>query len=206
MKSDYSTKAAESSRPYSRVVLDQGTPQWLAWRHNGIGASDAPVILGESPYKTADQLFDEKVGVVRDGGQNAAMARGTYLEPAARTAYCSALSRKVASACLQSTNHDWLRASVDGISDCGAFLVEIKCGLSAYRKTAQTRRPPDYYHGQLQHALAVTGLDEIDFWCYWPGCNSVHVTVKRDEPYIKKLLAAEEEFWRRVQGTRGATS
>ena len=40
---------------------------------------------------------------------------------------------------------------------------------SFVRATSQTRSAPDYYYGQLQHILAVTGLDSLDFWCYWPG-------------------------------------
>jgi len=32
------------------VDLEQGTPQWLAWRRAGIGASEAPVIMGLSPW------------------------------------------------------------------------------------------------------------------------------------------------------------
>lgn len=35
--------------------------EWLEWRKNGIGGSDAAVILGISPWKTPLQLYGEKV-------------------------------------------------------------------------------------------------------------------------------------------------
>jgi len=31
--------------------LEQNTPEWLRWRMEGIGSSDAPVIMGEGAFK-----------------------------------------------------------------------------------------------------------------------------------------------------------
>lgn len=39
--------------------LVQGAPDWLAYRLNHDNASDAPVVMGVSPYKTRSQLLDE---------------------------------------------------------------------------------------------------------------------------------------------------
>lgn len=89
-------------------------------------------------------------------------------------------------------------ARVDGLSAGGSAVVEIKCGNSVYRKTSASGRVPDYYYGQLQHALAVTGLTSIDFWCYLPNCPEVLVTVDRNDDYIKRLLEAEYNFWQQV--------
>jgi putative phage-type endonuclease len=129
---------------------------------------------------------------------NESMARGTQLEPEARLAYISYSGRQVQPACLQSKHYEWLRASVDGITPGFDALVEIKCGESAYRRTAESHRPPDYYYGQLQHILALTGLPVIDFWCYLPGLPAVCVPVKRDDAYIERLLWAEYQFWTEV--------
>src|SRR5690606_2655687 len=38
--------------PMVLVDLEQGSPEWLAWRAEGIGASDAATIMGENPYQT----------------------------------------------------------------------------------------------------------------------------------------------------------
>jgi putative phage-type endonuclease len=42
------------------VDHDQGRGEWLAWRHGGIGASDAPALMGENPWKSERRLFAEK--------------------------------------------------------------------------------------------------------------------------------------------------
>jgi len=190
---------------YTIVNLEQGTPAWLAWRGQGIGASDAPTIMGENPWKSAAQLLKEKCEG-KSGGPNAAMARGTALEPEARKRYESRSGVCVVPACLQSVKHEWLRASVDGLCVKGSAVVEIKCGESVYRNSSMTRKVPDYYVGQLQHILAVTDLPSIDFWCYLPGRPEVHLKMSRDDGYIQRLLEAEALFWQQIVTQRGAGS
>lgn len=187
---------------FTIVQLKQGTREWLEWRHQGIGASDAPTIMGENPWKSARDLLQEKCGPVRRSVQNEAMARGTRLEPEARRRYVAKTGNSVRPACLQSSRHAWLRASVDGIVSNGTAIVEIKCGESVYRTTSQSRCVPDYYYGQLQHILAVTGLTSLDFWCYLPGRPELLVPVARDDKYIKHLIAAELGFWNSVERAR----
>jgi putative phage-type endonuclease len=182
---------------YTIVNLQQGTSAWSAWRSQGIGASDAPAIMGENPWKSAAQLLQQKCGVT-ENGSNAAMDRGTELEPVARRAYEIKVGVQVVPACLQSVRFEWLRASVDGLAADGSAIVEIKCGESVYRNTALSRKVPKYYVGQLQHILAVTGLPSIDFWCYLPNRPEVHLQVPRDNSYIDRMLDAETLFWQQV--------
>jgi DNA polymerase-3 subunit epsilon len=218
--------------PYTIVPLEQGSLTWLEWRAQGIGASDAPIVMGESLFKSAEELLREKRAsfkqdlvrdfgpnstikqdlvrdfgqnstveqdLVRDFGQKSAMALGTELEPVARRLYIAKTGREVYPACLQSTRYEWLRASLDGLAINHDAVVEIKCGRSAYRIAAQTRSVPKYYYGQVQHILAVTGLDSLDFWCYWPGYPPLLIPVPRDDSYIERLLNTEREFWTQVQ-------
>src|SRR3989338_9214976 len=175
-RSPYTLSQTKTSK-FTFVALEQGTSEWREWRHKGIGASDAPIIMGENPWKSASELLREKRGPARDGSQNAAMARGTQLEPEARRRYIVRTGTNFRPACLQSGLHTWLRASVDGISADGSAIVEIKCGESVYRKTSQNRSVPDYYYGQLQHILAITGFATLDFWCYLPRCPELLVPV-----------------------------
>ena len=184
---------------FTIVAHEQGSAAWREWRHKGIGASDASTIMGENRFKSAAELLQEKHGPARDFGQNAAMARGTELEPEARQLYIAKTGRDVRPACLQSTRYDWLRASLDGLAINYDAVVEVKCGQSAYPTASQTHSVPDYYYGQMQHILAVTSLDSLDFWCYWPGYTPVLIPVPRNVSYIERLLKTELEFWNHVQ-------
>lgn len=183
---------------FSYVNLEQGTQSWLDWRFEGIGASDAPAIMGENPWKSRTKLMREK----RERKKvklNAAMRRGTELEPVARERYENKFGLKVSPACLQSNQHPWMRASVDGISACGNTVIEIKCGEGAYWVSSATGQVPDYYMGQLQHILSVTGLSAIDYWCFVPDKQEILIRVERDEAYIQRLIALEKAFWDEFQ-------
>jgi putative phage-type endonuclease len=187
---------------YTIVELEQGTDVWLQWRSQGIGASDAPAIMRENPWKRPAQLLQEKCGETRRFVPNAAMVRGVELEPEARRSYEQHVGVCVAPACLQSARFDWLRASVDGLAVDGSMVVEIKCGESVYSKSAASRKVPGYYFGQLQHILAVTDLPAIDFWCYLPDRPVVHLCVARDDAYIERLLDIEQAFWQQITAQR----
>jgi putative phage-type endonuclease len=185
--------------PFTIVAHEQGTRAWHLWRRDGIGASDAATIMGESPFKNSNELLREKRGAVLSTSPNAAMARGMALEPEARRHYNAHTGREMVPVCLQSTQYTWLRASLDGLAVDHDAVVEIKCGKTAYRTTLQTNSVPDYYYGQLQHILAVTGLESIDFWCYWPGSTPLLLAVPRDPPYIELLLEREWVFWQQLK-------
>ena len=186
------------SSAYTVINLEQGTAEWLEWRSQGIGASDAPTIMGENPWKSSARLLAEKLGTVEKFAGNAAMARGSALEPEARKRYETITGNRVSPTCLQSNEHEWQRASLDGLSADGSAVVEIKVGDSVYKKTASTRQVPRYYVGQLQHILAVTDLPHIDFFCWLPNRPEIHLCVNRDDRYIARLIVAEQEFWQQL--------
>jgi putative phage-type endonuclease len=181
---------------YFVVDLEQGSKEWIEWRHKGIGASDASTVMGQNRFQSSSNLLREKQGPVTfNFYQNDRMALGTRLEPEARSLYISTTGNGVEPVCIQSSRYEWFRASLDGLTSNGDVVVEIKCGASAYRRVSEFRAVPDYYYGQVQHILAITGLDTLDFWCYWPGSPAILLPVKRNDEYIEKLIQRESEFW-----------
>ena len=177
-----------------RDDIAQGTPAWHEWRATVIGSSDAPTIMGENPWKSAKALLEEKLGIRARFLGNAATRRGNALEPRARSIYEKLKGIGVEPAILQNKIHPWQAASVDGIDRAGTVIVEIKCGIKSYEYTAKTGSVSPYYYGQLQHILAVSGLPSIDYFCYTPGNKELFYKVLRNEPYINRLLSAEQEF------------
>lgn len=184
---------------YLVVDLKQGSQKWIEWRHNGIGASDAPVIMGQNPWKNARDLFSKKIGPPIDDGADFRMNKGTQLEPQARQNYNLKYNTDARPVCIQSKTFNWLKASIDGLSLDNRKVVEIKCGDSIYRKIKFNRTIPEYYYGQLQHILAITGLPEIDFFCHWPGNPDLLITIPRNDTYIARLINAETLFWDKVK-------
>ena len=154
--------------------------------------------MGESKWKSADTLLQEKLGAHRDFAGNARTRQGNQLEPIARGHFEAHAKILTPPAVVVSTIRPWQAASLDGLSDSGSHVVEIKCGRRAYELTAASGAAPRYYFGQLQHILAVTGLDAIHFCCFWPGRQPLFLCVNRNDEYIERLLTAELRFWQQV--------
>ncbi len=190
------------SRPYELIPLVERTPEWWAWRRGGIGSSDAPGILGDKRAKSAERLLLEKQPDAAVPPSTFAREQGVRLERAARAAYVATLGVVVEPACVQSVARPWQRASLDGLSPDGARAVEIKCGQANHQRASAKGRPPSHHYAQLQHILAVTGLPVVDYWCFLPGRPGVRIEVPRDQPYILRLLAAEEAFLARMEAKR----
>ena len=184
--------------PFNIIELDQRTEAWYVWRHDGIGASEASKIMGENRFDSADAVLHEKLGSAGNRASNFAMQRGEDCEPDALVEYKSETGYDLVSLCAESKKHPWMRASLDGITKDYSHAVEIKCGASAYRKAVQYGEIPEYYHAQLQHIMAVTGLESLDYWCWQPGCDGVLIPVRRNNAYIARLIHTEEVFWQKI--------
>jgi predicted phage-related endonuclease len=90
--------------------------------------------------------------------------------------------------------NDWAMASLDGMSDCRQYILEIKCPGEKDHALALQGKVPEYYYPQLQHALYVTGVDSI-FYYSFDGTDGVTLIVKRDEKYIEKMVEEERKFY-----------
>ena len=193
------------SNLFTIVSLQQRTQEWHEWRHNGIGATDAKSAMRKRG-KTRVKLLQAKCEPEppQDSPRSYAMDEGVRLEPKALELYIAKTGNEIKPACVQSNQYEWLRASLDGIAinsdGIVEAVVEIKCGYDVHQRTLKSGSVPSHYKAQVQHILAVTGLDSLDFWCYWPESREpeILVAVKRDEDYIKRLLVAEQEFWDEV--------
>ena len=70
--------------------------EWLQLRRNGIGGSDASVIMGKNPYRSILQLWEEKTGklLVTDNG-NEFTYWGNVMEPIIRKEFMNRTGLKV---------------------------------------------------------------------------------------------------------------
>lgn len=162
-------------------------------RRSFIGASDAPAIMGVSPWKTKYRLWQEKCGLVSCEIPSEAMERGNRLEPIARSLFEEFIGVNVQPKRFFSEKHDWMMASLDGIDDSGEIAVEIKC------PGKYCDHVPDHYMPQLQHQMFVANLKEIYYFSYVEEQEIFIELVKRNDEYIDKLIKAETEFWECVK-------
>ncbi len=172
--------------------------EWLEWRRNGIGSSDAPIIMGVSPWKTPYQLWEEKSFGVTDQVENPSMTRGKNLEEVARKEFEKEMNTIVFPKNVQHELAAWVRASLDGIDLEGNVMVEIKCPNKSDHLLALSGKIPDKYFPQLQHQMMVTGLPGMYYYSF-DGKEGISVEVERDCRYIETLWKEEQKFWDMVQ-------
>jgi len=179
-------------------MIHQNTPEWLEMRQNHIGASDAPVIMQVSPWKTPMQLWEEKLGLREGFVTNPAIERGIALEPIALAEYNAKTGNASAPCVVVHPEIPYLMASLDGLSRDGLLAVEIKCPGALDHATALDGNIPDKYYPQLQHQLAVIGHQMLHYFSY-SSDGSCLIEVQRDDEYIKDMLDKEAAFWGCVQ-------
>lgn len=179
------------------INLEQGTQDWLDWRTCGIGGSDAPVVMGVSPYDSPLGLWQLKRGSRPPQPDNPAMRRGRLMEEPARLAYEQHTGQLVVPRCAEHEQHPFIRASFDGLSMLDPLGVEIKCPGRVSHEMALQGLVPPWYWPQVQHLMLVSGYDHWHYWSY-DGKHGVLIEVARDPDYIGKLLDAEIKFWNHV--------
>jgi putative phage-type endonuclease len=181
--------------------LQQNTQEWLDWREGGIGGSEASAIMGTNPFTTVIECWQHKLHLIPPIQTNAAMQRGHDLEPDARFIFELEYGIKMPPICIIHPEHDFMRASLDGLSTDGNIVLEIKCpGLTTHREALAGKIKP-YYYTQMQHQMAVAGA-ELCYYFSYTDLPDIEPTVKmevpRDEEYIKRLTEREAIFWEYV--------
>jgi putative phage-type endonuclease len=174
--------------------MEQRTNEWLELRKTKVGASDAPIIMKTSPWKTPYQLWREKLGIADEPVSTYAMDRGNELEPIARRALEDKLGMPLQPKVMLHIERSWMMASMDAISFDERVIAEIKCPGKNDHEIALSGRVPEKYYPQLQHQMEVCGLDEAYYFSFH-GDEGVLLKIVRDEDYIRRLIIEEEKFY-----------
>lgn len=176
------------------VEILQNTTKWRSFKQTKIGASDAPVIMGDSPWKTPRDLFEEKLGLRAPSITTSYMQRGIDLEPKARECFEKMTGIYVMPKTMVSDEIEWMMASLDGIDFEGENIVEIKCPGKKDHSTALKGEIPKKYKAQLQHQMKVCELEKM-FYFSFDGEEGIVLEVERDDEYLEILIENERKFW-----------
>ena len=175
-----------------KVDHEQGSQAWLDWRKNFLTATDAAMLLGASPYTTPFKGWQRKVGQAPEQFVNQAMLRGNREEPKAREMFIQQYGLEMNPCCIESEKHTFLGASLDGISSCGQYLLEIK-------STRHSDSIPDFHICQMQHQMLCT--DGLAKKCYYVTIWENEIQVKEvmaDENWMKDYVPKALDFWKKV--------
>lgn len=165
------------------MPLLPGSPEWMAHRTNHHNASDAPAMMGCSPYKSRTQLLHErKTGVAPevDASTQRRFDDGHNFESLARPRAEEVVGDDLYPV---TGTRGKLSASLDGRTMCGKIIWEHKTINDAIRAAGSAENLPLYLRVQMEHQLHVseaekclfhasrwageTLIEEVQFW-YMP--------------------------------------
>lgn len=192
--------------------------EWLEARKNYIGGSDASAIVGMNPYKTNNDLWEEKTGKVtsKDISDKPFVKYGNDAEPLLRELFKLDFPQfnvdYVENNMFINDRFPWAHASLDGwLTDENGRkgILEIKTTeiLQSMQKEKWNQRIPDNYYIQILHYLMVTefkfAILKAQLKTVFDGVPYIqtkHYFIERSEvesdiDYLKKK---ESDFWQYI--------
>jgi putative phage-type endonuclease len=172
-------------------------------RRGGIGASEMPILLGESEWGSVLSMWAEKRGEYQKPDEDSElMELGRELEPSilrilgkrSGVRYHDTLSRKL----LRSLVHPWAIATPDSVTE-NLEPVEVKNLAHGYEEEAWSEQIPEKYRIQVHHQMLVMGAQRALFGTLVWGAKFVWEWVPRDDALIRRIVKAGSEFWKHVE-------
>lgn len=178
-----------------------GSDEWVALRRSGLGATDAAVVTGRSPFASPFDKFAEMQGTTVPKIATDAMRWGMILQPVVGRAWAEEHERKV-----RANNHTyWLEPGIYAHYDfdvVGAPVTEILEVKTASQFAARdwgepgTDQVPEAYALQCQHEIMVRpGITRCHLAVLIGGQKLQSYIIERDDEMIEDLLRIERRFY-----------
>ena len=186
--------------------LLQGSAEWHAFRRQHYTASDAPAMLGVSPYKTRAELLREKAtGIAPEvtPAQQRVFEHGHALEAAARPVAEAIVGEELYPVVGSAGK---LAASFDGLTMLGDTAFEHKTLNQSLRyewDEARGDHLPEHYRAQMEQQLMVSGAERVLFMASERAADgaliSKHCWYASDPAMRERITAGWAQFERDLQ-------
>lgn len=180
------------------------TDEQRAKRHEGIGASDTPIIMGYSTYKTPYQLYLEKIGAIEsDEEMTEQQYWGNALEPLIIKRFAEENDVKVTFPdTVYHPDYPFIFANLDGWIESENAVIEAKSANSFQRKEwdmALTDGIPLVYLIQVAKQCLITNATRGYCAVLIGGMEYKQFIYERDAALEDLILKADIDFWNCVQ-------
>jgi putative phage-type endonuclease len=169
--------------------------QFLLDRKTGIGGSDISAILGINPWKTALDVYFDKVADEIVYEQNDNMERGRKLEEYVLKEYSDRNSTEleIGLEMERDKQYSCLIAHYDAKIKDRNVIVEAKS--SKMNPFSWGNVIPAYYRTQVAHYAAIADCEYVDVAVLFNQWQYAQFTYYRDEEYEKYIRKTAVDFW-----------
>lgn len=177
--------------------------EWLRIRRKGIGGSDASAVAGLNRYKSPVGVYLDKTGQIEPDEAGEAAYWGNVLEDVVAREFTVQTGLRVQRShkLYQHPEHKFMLGNVDRLilDKGGRGLGILECKTASAYKMGEWEddQVPDEYAIQLQHYMAVLGVDYGYFAVLIGGQKFQYKLVERNDRIIDSLIQIEDEFWNR---------
>lgn len=182
-------------RLVSTLNLDK--EEWLKYRKSGIGGSDAGAVCGLNPYRTAMQVYQDKISEEIEEVDNEAMRQGREFEDYVARRFMEATGKKVrrANAMFYDEKNPFMLADVDRMVVGENAGLECKTASPYMEDKWKDGKIPLSYQIQCYHYMAVCNADAWYIAVVIYGREFKYYKIERDEAVIADLVQIEKSFW-----------
>ena len=157
--------------------------EWLECRRQGIGGSDAAVIVGLNRFGSPLRLWADKHGLGGEAEETEVMRQGTDFEEYVARRWTEATGKKVRrrNYMFRNPNYPFALADVDREVIGESAGLECKT-TSVYNKSDfENGEIPPAYYVQCQHYMAVMGYEKMYLAVLVLSKAFYHFCIKRDD-------------------------
>ena len=171
--------------------------QWLKYRKRGIGGSDAGAVCGLNPYRTAMQVYQDKISEDIESIDNEAMRQGREFEDYVARRFMEATGKKARKANFMyyDEKNPFMLADVDRMIIGENAGLECKTASPFMADKWKDGNIPLHYQIQCYHYMSVMGADAWYIAVLIYGREFKFYKLERDEELIADLIRIEKEFW-----------
>ena len=184
-----------------KIIDTISRDEWLSARSVGIGASEMPILMGESDWGSNLDIWAAKVGEgVKEDDDNELKELGRELEDAILrvTMRRAGVTLAHKGLLVRSLEHRWCIATPDAITTDGE-PVEVKNLSFGFSDEEWQEQIPEKYRIQCHHQMLATGAQRCLFGVLVWGNRIVWEWVPRDELLIRRIIRTGYEFWGYVE-------
>lgn len=178
-------------------TLHMDREEWLKLRKQGIGGSDAGAVCGLNPYKTAMQVYADKISEETEELDNEAMRQGREFEDYVAKRFMEQTGKKVrrANAMFCHEDYPFMLADVDRMVVGEPAGLECKTASPYMADKWKDGRIPMHYYIQCLHYMAVCKARVWYLAVLIYGREFKYYRIEWDEAMIADLIRIEKDFW-----------